>query len=358
MPSEYRKKQDGFDFLVSILVPVFKVEKYIERCARSLFEQTYPNLEFIFVDDASPDKSIEILQQVIQCYPKWQNSITIIHHHKNRGLAAARNTLIDHCRGEFLFHVDSDDWIEPNAIEVLMKRQFETGADIVSGMFYRHTINKGQEESIKVDPSSQGKDKAETLQAMLKLGSIVATWNRLIRSSLYRDNNIRYAEGIDAGEDLMITPRLVYYSRKVASCDSITYHYNQSNPYSYVSVFKHSWDMQQQLINASLMNVDFFSNKEEYLREAMNRQFVERLKNISELTFMNRNRQGYNTVVDLLDGTDRKYWSLIGWDRLQKRWLDHHYFISHLILSLRIMHGEIHQLTKTICFKRKKDEKS
>ena len=354
--SECYNNQGCFDSLVSILVPVFKVEEYIERCAISLFEQTYPNLEFIFVDDASPDKSIEILQQIIQRYPKWQNSITIIQHHKNRGLAAARNTLVDNCRGEFLFHVDSDDWIEPNAIELLIKKQLETGADIVSGMFYRHSTNEVQEEFIKVDPSSQGKDRTETLQAMLKFGSIVATWNRLIRSSLYRDNNIRYAEGIDAGEDLMITPRLVYYSRKVASCNSITYHYNQSNPNSYVSVFKHNWDMQHQLIKASQMNVDFFSNKEEYLREAMNRQFVERLKNISELTFMNRNRQGNNTVVDLLDETDRKYWPLIGWDRLQKRWLDHHYFISHLIFSLRIIHGEIHQLTKSFISKKKHEE--
>ena len=342
--------------LVSILVPVYKAEKYIERCARSLFEQTYPNLEFIFVDDASPDKSIEILQKVIQYYPKWQNSTLIIHHHKNRGIAAARNTLIDNCKGEFLFHVDSDDWIEPNAIELLMERQLETDADIVSGKYYRHTINEEQEESIIVVPSSQGKDKEETLKVMLKYRSIVATWNRLIRSSLYHDNNIRYAEGIDAGEDLMITPRLVYYSRKVASCNSITYHYNRNNPNSCVSGFKHSWDMQLQLIKACQMNVDFFSHKEEYFKEAMNRQFVQRLKNISELTFMNRNRKGYNAVVGLLDETDRKYWTLIGWDRPIKRWLDHHFIISHLLIPLRIMHSEIQKLMKSYISKKKQKE--
>ena len=341
---------------ISILVPIYKVEKYIERCANSLFEQTYPNTEFVFVDDASPDKSIEILQQVIQRYPKWQNSVSIIHHNKNLGLAAARNTLIDNCKGEFLFHVDSDDWIEPNAIELLMKRQLETDADIVSGMFYRHTINEKQEESIIVTPSSQWKDKEETLKAMLKFGSVVATWNRLIRSSLYRDNNIRYAEGIDAGEDLMITPRLVYYSRKVASCNSITYHYNQSNSNSYVNVFNHSWDMQLQLIKACQMNVDFFSNKEEYLREAMNRQFVERLKNISGINFKNYNHHGYYTVIAMLDDTDQKYWPLIGWDRPINRWLDHHFIISHLLIPLRILHGEIYQLTKSYISKKKHEE--
>ena len=61
--------------LISILVPVYGVEKYIERCARSLFEQTYPNIEFIFVDDASPDKSVDILHRIIECYPKREGRV-------------------------------------------------------------------------------------------------------------------------------------------------------------------------------------------------------------------------------------------------------------------------------------------
>ena len=119
--SKFSKDQGCCDYLVSILVPIYKVEKYIERCARSLFEQTYPNLEFLFVDDASPDKSIEILQKVIAQYPKWKGRITIIYHNKNRGLAVARNALVDNCRGEFLFHVDSDDWIAEDAVEKILK---------------------------------------------------------------------------------------------------------------------------------------------------------------------------------------------------------------------------------------------
>ena len=108
--------------LISILVPIYEVEKYIERCARSLFEQTYPNLEFVFVDDASPDKSIEILQLVINDYPKWDDHVSIIRHDKNYGIAATRNTLVKNSRGEFLLHVDSDDWIEPNTVELLVKK--------------------------------------------------------------------------------------------------------------------------------------------------------------------------------------------------------------------------------------------
>lgn len=326
--------------LVSILVPIYGVEEYIERCARSIFEQTYPNLEFVFVDDASPDKSVEILQRVILCYPKWEGRIIIIHHDKNLGLAAARNTLVDNCKGEFLFHVDSDDWIEPNAVELLVKRQLETDADIVSGLFYRHNYSDNQKETLKRILLLKERDREETLEAMLNYGSIVATWNRLIRSSLYRKHNIRSVEGIDAGEDLLITPRLVYYSRKVASVNVITYHYNQCNSNSYVNVLPHSWDMQLQLIRATQLNIEFFRDKEVSYSESMNKQFAIRLMKMLELTFKNQNRYGFNNVLALLDDTDKKYWPLIGWDKPQKRWLDHHYYFTRLFAAIKHEHGE------------------
>lgn len=106
--------------LVSILIPVYNVEAYIERCARSAFEQSYQNLEFIFVDDATPDASIQVLQRVIADYPDRCDSIKILHHERNRGLAAARNTAIAACHGDFVMHVDSDDWLEPEAAELLI----------------------------------------------------------------------------------------------------------------------------------------------------------------------------------------------------------------------------------------------
>ena len=113
--------------LVSILVPVYNVEHYVERCARSILEQTYPNLEFVFVDDACSDSSITILNQVVSDYPSHTARVSIIHHPQNRGLAAARNTAIAACHGDFVIHVDSDDWLEPEAAELLIKKQQEIG---------------------------------------------------------------------------------------------------------------------------------------------------------------------------------------------------------------------------------------
>ena len=79
------------NYIVSILVPVFNVEPYVERCCRSLFEQTYENLEFVFVDDCSTDNSIKIIEQVSSEYPSRSGQIQIVRHQKNRGLAASRN---------------------------------------------------------------------------------------------------------------------------------------------------------------------------------------------------------------------------------------------------------------------------
>lgn len=117
--------------LVSVLVPIYQTEDFMERCARSVFEQTYKNLEYVFVDDGSTDNSICTLQRVLDDYPERKSHCKIIKHLQNKGLAAARNTAIANCHGDFVCHVDSDDWIEPYAIQSLVNKQYETGADFV-----------------------------------------------------------------------------------------------------------------------------------------------------------------------------------------------------------------------------------
>ena len=104
-------------YKVSICVPIYGVEQYIERCVRSLFEQTYENIQYIFVNDCTKDKSIEILQQLLVQYPHRESQVHIITHDRNRGLGAARNTAVDAATGEFLFHVDSDDYIDVTTID-------------------------------------------------------------------------------------------------------------------------------------------------------------------------------------------------------------------------------------------------
>lgn len=321
-------------YKVSILVPVYGVQSYIERCARSLFEQTYANLEYVFVNDCTSDSSIEILNQVMGEYPHRAGKVKIINHERNRGIAAARNTALDNATGEFVFHVDSDDWIEPNAVDLLVKKQQETGADIVSSSFYEHRTNEVREGYLNWRIPWQERNREETLKFMLNVGSVVAVWNRLIRRSLFYEHNVRWIEGIDAGEDLIITPRLVYFSKKVAFCNAITYHYDRSNVNAYTSLVERNWNVKLQFINAYLLNVDFFRDKGELLSELMDKQLVRRLERELNLAFKNHNRPGYNTMLFYLDDTNRKCWPLIKWDRPRRRWLDHHYYMKRIWISL------------------------
>lgn len=108
---------------VSILVPIYLVERYIKRCAISLFEQTYNNIEYIFVDDCTPDKSIEILNDIINKYPYRKQNIKIIHNKVNLGIAAVRNICIKNASGDFVIFVDSDDYLEKDAVEKLVVQQ-------------------------------------------------------------------------------------------------------------------------------------------------------------------------------------------------------------------------------------------
>ena len=120
------------NMFLSILIPVYRVEKYIERCATSLFEQTLQDdIEFIFVDDCGGDGSINVLMNTLNKYPKRKTQVLLLRHLKNRGLAAARQTALEKAAGDYVLTVDSDDWLELDACEKLQKIALQTNADIV-----------------------------------------------------------------------------------------------------------------------------------------------------------------------------------------------------------------------------------
>lgn len=216
-------------YRISILVPIFNVENYIERCARSLFEQTYPDLEFVFVNDCSPDRSVEVLQSVVEKYPDRAGSVKIINHDTNRGVAVARNTLLDNATGDFVSWVDSDDWLEHNAMELLIQKQIETDADLVSGnvhIFHDHEVESLTENEVY--------DKGQLIMDQLKDTWNMNTfiWGRLFRRSLFEDYHIRGMEGCNYAEDRYLVIRFVYFARSFATLNGFVYNYDKRNEYS------------------------------------------------------------------------------------------------------------------------------
>ena len=111
---------------VSVIIAVYGAEKYIEKCARSLFEQTLDDIEYIFVDDCTPDKSMDILISVLSDYPNRNNQINIIHNLTNLGLGSTHTIGMKAATGDYLIHCDPDDWVEHNMYELLYNKPMKT----------------------------------------------------------------------------------------------------------------------------------------------------------------------------------------------------------------------------------------
>lgn len=220
-------------YIISIIVPVYGVEKYIERCARSLFEQTYNNIEFIFVDDCTNDNSIVILKNVIRDYPLRQNAIKIISHDCNRGLAIARNTGVSNSSGDYIMHVDSDDWLELNAIEILVDSVKGEDVDIVCFGYI-------SEYGVKSRKSTIDDDKKYLIQSILTNKKHASIWSKMYKSEFYKNSGFATIEGLNQGEDYVLVPRLLHKANRVICINAHLYHYEMTNLSSYTKNVKQS----------------------------------------------------------------------------------------------------------------------
>ncbi len=205
---------------VSVIIPIYGVEKYIEKCARSVFEQTYSDLEVIFVDDCTPDNSIAILKQVLEEYPQMKDKTQILSYPQNRGLAGARKFGLEVAHGDYLLQIDSDDYIARDMVEAMVAKAKENNADVVICDF--NMIQDGKESHLHVNPSL---DHIACLKQVLTGEVHGAVWNKLIRRSLYTDNDITPIQGLNMREDLSVMYRLLYFAKKLAYVPQPFYNY-------------------------------------------------------------------------------------------------------------------------------------
>ena len=247
---------------VSIIVPIYGVEKYIKNCLISLFEQTYNDIEYVFVNDCTPDNSVQILTDTIELYPNRKEQVKLINHAKNKGLGAARLTGFNTSTGEFIMHVDSDDYIPKNAVEVLVNKQTLSGADIIEGSYQKFIDDK----TLFVEYPFYGSKEDRIRRIILQYNISNNIWAKIIRKSLYTEHDIFNIEGIDAGEDYVVLPRLLYFA-KVASTNEVVYYYRDSD----VSTFKPSYKNFLSFQRAKKVLYEFFikNDKEKYIDTLM-----------------------------------------------------------------------------------------
>lgn len=237
---------------VSIIVPVYNVEPYLRQCLDSILAQTFTDWECILVDDGSKDGSGAICDE----YAEKDSRFRVVHQ-ENKGSSAARNEGLSLSKGIYLSFIDSDDWVENNYLERLLEIAEFNNSDMVICAFYRNYLNR----HTSVEPNKPTENKGirvvvESLEGTLHAG----LWNKLIKRSLFSDNNILFPK-YNYYEDMNVTIRLANSTDSVSYCSDVlynyrinqssqTYHNNVSKKFSQFEEF--AWNM-----NDLLSNVDF-----------------------------------------------------------------------------------------------------
>lgn len=210
--------------LVSIIIPVYNAEDTLHIAIDSILAQTYKNIELIIVNDCSKDNTLNKLYKYKDREIDNNFNIKIISHEVNKGVASARNTGLENATGEYIYYVDADDWIDKEAIEILINEQQKNDSDIVGCNWY---LSFNQNERRMNQPSFTSSQDA--IQKMLNGTMRWNLWLFMGRRSLYEKYNIRFIQGMNMGEDLMVMMKLFIHSNCVSFVNKTLYHYGQSN---------------------------------------------------------------------------------------------------------------------------------
>lgn len=206
---------------VSVIIPVFKAETVIARCCRALFEQTLNDIEYIFVNDCTPDNSVTIIEQVLVEYPQRRSCVKILHQLINQGVSAARQRGMENATGEFIIHCDSDDWPETNMYEKMYYKAISEASEVVCCGF---SIEHRDYSCVTLFPESCIGHPSFNISPIEG-----AVWNKLIRRILIVDNDISFPEGVNLGEDCYVVTAARVLAKKESVIQEPLYHYNQMN---------------------------------------------------------------------------------------------------------------------------------
>jgi glycosyltransferase involved in cell wall biosynthesis len=215
---------------VSIVVPVYRVENYIERCARSLFGQTYHEIEYIFIDDASDDNSIGVLNKTLEHYPERIKQVSVTRFKENGGVGFVRSTGLSISTGDYILFADPDDYLEPDMVELMINKAILEKADMVFCSYFKETEAGDKEVVSHIYHQNKKKIFHKSFQQP-------ALWNKMFKRSLVTSHDIYFPKNINYGEDLAFIPRIIFYADKFAAVDKPLYHYMIRSSGSYTHQF-------------------------------------------------------------------------------------------------------------------------
>lgn len=259
------------NYMVSVIIPVYNVEKFLNRCVDSILSQTYKNIEIILVDDGALDSSPQICDE----YAHKDTRVNVVHK-QNGGLASARNAGLKVAKGDYILFVDSDDWIKGNTVEELLNIAIENQVDFVrftpvsAGYPDRPDgtpINFGTEDFMEEGVYNKGKMIKDIYPRLfvtpqLTMGPIVAAWRSLYNRKFLVDNNLYFDEEVKYSEDAIFSAKVVYNSNKFYYIKGGYYYNYFYNTSSITKSFKKDrWDICK--ILSSTFKKEF-ENKKDY----------------------------------------------------------------------------------------------
>lgn len=227
------------DKLVSIVIPVYGVENFIQQCAHSLFKQSYENIQYIFIDDCTKDNSVKLLKEVIELYPNRKGQINIIKKDRNEGLSLARKTGMKYVKGEYVMLIDSDDWVESTMVERMLSAIETQKSDVVYCDYYKNGTTQTAIDCLEINTT------IDYIRKMFLLKAPAQTWNKIYRTELFHKVEFPIKS---MHEDLYINLQIMYYANSISHLSERFYHY-RNNPNS----ITHNYPLEQSIENLSLM---------------------------------------------------------------------------------------------------------
>lgn len=299
---------------ISIIIAVYNCENYIKPCVCSIFGQTFEDIEYIFVNDATLDNSIYILNETINIFPHRKSGIKIINLEKNGGVSNARQIGLTYATGEYIIHCDSDDWVDKDMYERLYNKAKETNADIV-GCNFRHEFS-----DIQYDFHQQYADTMEENIRRLINGKIFPSLcTSLTRRSLITDNRVTFPIGKNMGEDLFFNLQIYLYAKKIVGMDWAPYHYRHTEASSCVQRTRKSIDSDITIAGLieSFLKEHGLYNK--YAKDIEFRKFFSKLPLIHDLD----DKELYKEWLNIYPETNHHIWQYdqMDWKQRFELWL-------------------------------------
>lgn len=207
---------------VSFIVTIYNVGKYIERCVRSLFEQSLDDIEVVFVNDATPDDSMEIIERVLEDYPRRKEQVRIVTHETNKGIAETRKDGFLNVTGDYFIYIDGDDYVEPQMAELMYDKAISEDADLV--VCEVRVYNADGFRIVTQVPNGIEGDGQNVKDDIINRSVVPGLWCKLTKRALFVENEIVWPTH-GYGEDIILSTQMAYYAKRIASVNVPLYHY-------------------------------------------------------------------------------------------------------------------------------------